>query len=259
MKIKEYPVGTIFGEEEITAIKRVLNSQDTLTRGSDVELFEQEFAKYCGVKNAVAVSSCGAALQITSKILKLKDGDEVICQANSFWVTINHLLERKVKIICADIDPYSLNIDTKKIESLITNKTKAIYIVHHGGNPADLDSLRKIARNHGITLVEDAAHALGAEYGGEKIGANSELTCFSFSSLKNISTLGEGGMLVTNNDKFAELAKGFRTNFPSGHKVKRNVKSLGKYPKSKNPYLNMGDAWDFDWVRLDEMGSTYRM
>ena len=259
MKIKEYPVGTIFGEEEVEVVQRVLNSGDPLTRGPDVDLFEKEFAEYCGAKHAVALSSCGAALNLTSKILNLREEDEVICQANAFWVTINHLLERKVKIICADIDPYSLNIDLGKIENLITEKTKAIYLVHHGGNPADLDPLRQITKNHGIVLVEDAAHAVGAEYKGKKIGANSDLACFSFSTLKTISTLGEGGMLVTNNIRYAELARGFRSNFPSGYKVKRNVTSLGKYPKPKNPYLNMGDSWDYDWVRLDEMGTTYRL
>jgi perosamine synthetase len=259
MKIKEYQVGTIFGEGEIEAVQRVLNSGDSLTRGSDVDLFEKEFAEYCGTKHAIAVSSCGAALNLTSKILNLREGDEVICQVNSFWVTINHLLERKVKIVCADIDPYSLNIDPEKIENLITEKTKAIYLVHHGGNPADLEPLRQITKKYSIVLVEDAAHAVGARYKGEKIGENSDLACFSFSTLKTISTLGEGGMLVTNNDKFAELAQGFRSNFPSGNKVKRIVDNLGKYPKSKNPYLNMGDSWDYDWVRLDEMGSTYRL
>ena len=172
MKIKEYLVGTIFGEGEIEAVQRVLNSGDPLTRGPDVILFEKEFAEYCGTKHAIAVSSCGAALNLTSKILNLREGDEVICQANSFWVTINHLLERKVKIVCADIDSYSLNIDPEKIENLITEKTKAIYLVHHGGNPADLEPLRQITKKYGIVLVEDAAHAVGAEYKGEKIGGN---------------------------------------------------------------------------------------
>jgi perosamine synthetase len=222
-------------------------------------LFEKEFAAYCGAKYAIAVSSCGAALNITSKILNLKEGDEIICQANSFWVTINHLIDRKVKIICADIDPYSLNIDPKKIESLITKKTKAVYLVHHGGNPANIASIKKITKKYNLCLVEDAAHAAGAEFMGEKIGANSDLACFSFSSLKNISTLGEGGMIVTNNKKYAELARGFRSNFPSGYKVKRKANVLGKYPKNDNPYLNMGDSWDYDWKKLDEIGSTFRL
>jgi len=258
--IAEYPVGTLFGQEELDAIKRVLESGDPLTRGPDVELFEKEFAEYCNAKYAIAVSSCGAALKISSQILKLKPEDEVICQANAFWVTYNHLLEKNVKIICADIDSDSLNIDPYKIKSLITKKTKAIYLVHHGGNPANLELIKEIAREYGIVVVEDCAHAVGAEYKGQKIGWDSDIACFSFSTLKNISTLGEGGMLVTNNEDYARLAKGFRTNFPDGIREKRNAANLGDYPKPNSAaFMHSGDAWDYNWLQLDEMGSTYRM
>lgn len=258
--IKEYPVGTIFGQEELDAIKRVLESGDPLTRGPDVELFEKEFAEYCNAKYAIAVSSCGAALTISSKILRLKPKDEIICQANAFWVTYNHLLEKDVKIVCVDIDPDSLNIDPDKIEPLITKKTKAIYLMHHGGNPANLELIKKITRKYGIVVVEDCAHAAGAEYKGQKIGCDSDIACFSFSTLKNISTLGEGGMIVTNNETYAELTKGFRTNFPYGIRTKRNSAHLGKYSKFNSAaFMPSGDAWDYDWVQLEEMGSTYRM
>ena len=259
MRISEYPVGTMFSDEEVDAVSRVLKSGVALTRGPDCDLFEEEFASYCGAKHAIATSSCGAALNITSKILHLGEEDEVICQANSFWITINHLVERGVKIVCADIDPDSLNIDPDSVQRLITKKTKAIYVVHHGGNPANLTKIRSVAADHNIVVVEDAAHAVGAEHDGKKIGCDSDLACFSFSTLKNMSTLGEGGMIVTNNDEFAELAKGFRTNFPSGTKKARNNEKLGEFRKSGSSYLNMGDAWDFDWVRLEEVGSTYRM
>lgn len=260
MIIDEHPVGTLYGEEEIEAVRRVIESGDALTRGPDVELFEKEFADYCGAKYAVAISSCGAALQLSSKILNLGSNDEVICQANAFWVTYNHLLEKNVKIICADIDPLTLNIDVDKIEALITSKTKAIYIIHHGGNPADLDPLRSIVKKYNLDLVEDAAHAVGAEYKGQKIGANSDIACFSFSTLKNISTLGEGGMLVTNNKEYADLAIGFRTNYPSGLREKRDVNGLGEVYKPKSiAYKHSGDAWEYNWLRLDQMGSTYRM
>ena len=180
--IKEYPVGTIFGEEELAAIKRVFDSGAVLSRGSEIDIFEKEFAEYCGAKYAVAVSSCGAALHIATKLLELGEGDEVICQANAFWVTIVHLLERGVNIKCADIDAYSLNINPETIEPLISKKTKAIYLVHHGGNPADLDSIYKIATKHGLSVVEDCAHATGAEFKGRKIGQDSEIACFSFST-----------------------------------------------------------------------------
>ncbi len=258
--IEERPVFTIFGDEEVDAVRRVLTSGVSLTRGPDVDLFEEEFAAYCGVKHAVALSSCGAALNIATKLLGLGPEDEVICQANAFWVTIVHLLERGVKIVCADIEPYSLNIDPDKIEPLITKKTKAIYLVHHGGNPAGLDSIYEIARKHNLKVVEDCAHAVGAEYRGNKIGYNSDIACFSFSTLKNMSTLGEGGMIVTNNSQYAEMAVGQRTNFPFGKKVKREVQSLGKYHRPSSPaFMHSGDAWDYDWLEVDEFGSTCRL
>jgi len=258
--IEEYPVGTIFDSEEVDAIRRVLESGDILSRGPDVDLFENEFASYCGAKHAVAVSSCGGALHIATKILGLGPEDEVICQANAFWATFVHLLERDVRIKCADIDPYSLNIDPKEIERLITIRTKAIYLVHHGGNPADLEPIYRVARNYGLKVVEDCAHAVGAEYKGRKIGCDSDLACFSFSTHKNISTLGEGGMVVTNNESYAEMARGLRTNFPFGEKVKRNVQSLGEYHKPQSQaFMHAGDAWDYDWLKVDEFGSSFRM
>ena len=281
MKIYREPkVGTIFDNKEINAIKKVLDSGDILTRGKEVELFEKDFAKYCGAKYAVALSSCGAGLKISSQLLNLKPGDEIICQANSFWVTINHLIEKKIKIKCADIDPETLNIDPNCIKKLITKKTRAIYIVHLGGNSADLDAIKKIIAKKKITLVEDAAHALGTEYKNKKIGYNSEMAIFSFSSSKTISTLGEGGMFVTNNAKFAEQVKLLRTNFPIGSKKIRKSKRLGKHIKPKDgedfgdarlrglgkevkpkglDFLRMGDSWDYDWTFLDAMGSTYRL
>ena len=258
--VEEPSVGTIFDEEEIDVIRKVLQSGTTLTRGPEVDLFEEEFARYCGAKYAISVSSCGAALHLSSKILQLNEGDEVICQGNSFWVTFNHLLQRKVKIVCADIDSDTLNIHPDKIEPLIREKTKAIYITHHGGNPADLDPIRSIAKKYNLIIVEDCAHAVGAEYKKRKIGSDSDIACFSFSTLKNMSTLGEGGMIVTNNEKIANSAKDFRSNFPLGEKIKKSKPGIGIYPKSEsNIFLHMGDSWDYDWSRLDEMGTTYRL
>lgn len=259
-EIREYPVGSMFGDEELDAIRRVFQSGDALTRGPDVELFEKEFSEYCNAKHAIAVSSCGAALHIASQVLNLGAEDEVICQATAFWVTIVDLLKRNVKIKCAEIDPRSLNIDPDKIEPLITNKTRAIYLVHHGGNPADLDPIRDIAKKYGLVIVEDCAHAVGAEYKGHKIGSNSDIACFSFSTHKNMSTLGEGGMFVTNNKAYAEMAWGLRTNFPYGKKVKRKTSNLGEYSKPISPdFMHAGDAWDYNWKSVDEIGSTYRM
>lgn len=259
-RIEENPVGTIFNDEEIEAVKRVLMSGESLTRGQDVDLFEKEFAEYVGARYAVSMSSCGAALRIANQITHLTSKDEVICQANAFWVTIVNLLERNVKFKVADIDPESLNISPESVKKLITSKTKAIYVMHHGGNPADLDPLREIAEEHNLVIIEDAAHAAGSEYKGKKIGAKSDIACFSFSTLKNMVTLGEGGMLVTNNQDFAEMADKLRTNWPFGIRVKNKKEKLGEYFKPKSvAFMHAGDAWDYDWSKVDEFGSTYRM
>jgi len=258
--IEEYPVGSILGDEELDAVRRVIESGEPLTRGKDVDLFEQEFARYCGVKHAVAVSSCTSALRMAAQILHIVSGDEVICQANAFWATIVALIERNVSIKCADIAPNTLNIDPAKLEPLITPKTKAIYIMHHGGNPADIGAVLEIAKKHKLAVVEDAAHAVGAEYKGRKIGTFADITCFSFSTMKNITTLGEGGMITTNNDAYAEMARGLRTSFPYGERVQRKASNLGEYPKPKSPiFMHAGDAWDYDWSRVDEVGTSCRL
>ena len=261
MKIEEYPVGSILGDEELYAIKEVFDQGGTLTRGKDVELFEEEFANYCGASYAVSTNSCGSALHIAFKILNLRENDEIICQANSFWATFVQLLKRKVKIIVADIERDTLNIDPESVKWLITEKTKAILLVHHGGNPAKLDDLREIIANREIIIIEDAAHAVGAKYKDNKIGFNSDIACFSFSSLKNMTTLGEGGMLVTNNKLFYEQANGLRTNYPFGKKIKRKINDkFGNYNKPKSvAFMHSGDAWDYDWVSISEIGNTYRM
>lgn len=260
MKIDEFPVGTAFDEDEINAIRDVIQSGVSLTRGPQVEEFEKKFAEYIGCKYAIATSSCGAALTIANQLLHLTEDDEVIVQANVFWVTIVNLLERKVKIKVADIDPYTLNIDPNKIEELITSKTKAILLMHHGGNPADLDKIRDIAREHNLIVIEDSAHAAGSEYHGNKIGYDSDIACFSFSTLKNMSTLGEGGMLVTNNEEYYYKADKLRTNWPLGNKIFVKREKLGDYQKPKSiAFMHAGDAWDYDWESIEEFGSTYRL
>lgn len=260
IEIKESPVGTIYDNQEKKIIGRILFSGKPLTRGKEIDIFEKKFSEYCGSKYAVAVSSCGAALRISSQVIELKENDEVICQSNAFWVTINHLIEKKVKIICADIDSDSLNININNLEKLITKKTRAIYIVHFGGNPANLGAIKKIIKNTRIILIEDAAHAIGSSYKKKKIGFNSDIACFSFSTLKNISTLGEGGMFVTNNKEFYEKAKLLRTNFPIGDKTlikKKNSKN--KFLDKKNFYLRVGDSHKYKWNKLTNVGTTYRM
>jgi len=258
--ISEKPLGTLYSNEELKIINKIIRAQKPLTYGIEVGQFEKKFAKYLGAKYATAVSSCGAALNISTKLLNLKKGDEVLCQSNAFWVTIVSLLERGVKIKTVDVNANTLNIDIADLKKKINYKTKAIYLVHHGGNPAEMDKIKSITKKYKTSIVEDCAHAIGAQIGKQKIGSNSMIACFSFAQHKNISTLGEGGMIVTNDKKFYENSQGLRSNWPIGIRKKRNVKKLGKNIKPESPaFMNPGDAWDYEWLKVDEFGSTYRM
>lgn len=258
--ISEKPVGTIFSNKELNIIKKILNSKKPLTYGVEINQFEKKFAKYLGAKYAVAVSSCGAALNISSKLLGLKLGDKVLCQSNAFWITIVSLLERKVKIETVDVDEKTLNVDVKDLKKKINKSIKAIYLVHHGGNPAEINKIRRISNKYKVPVVEDCAHALGSKTGKIKIGKDSLIACFSFAQHKNISTLGEGGMLVTNNKKFYNNAIGLRSSWPIGIKKKRKKKTIGINLKPESPaFMHAGDAWDYDWTKVNEFGSTYRM
>jgi len=130
--------------------------------------------------------------------------------------------------------------------------------MHHGGNPTDIDPIREIAQNNDLTVVGDAVHALGGKYKGKKIGQDSDIACFS--SLKNLCTLGEGGMFVTNNENYAEMAQGLQTYYPYEKRLKRTTSDLGFYPKPNSPaFMHVGNAWDYDWIEVEEIGSTYRM
>ena len=140
----------------------------------------------------------------------IRKGDEVIVTPNTFIATSLVVLKQGAKPVYADIDPETYNIDPKKIEKLITKKTKAIYVVHYGGLMCDMAPIMKIARKHKLYVLEDCAHAHNAEYKGKKAGAVGDIGVFSFHSLKNMTTCGEGGMITTNNDTFAEGAEMLR-------------------------------------------------
>jgi len=260
--IHEPEVGTIFGEEEMEVIRRLLFSNTTLNRGKDVALFEEEFAGYCQIPYAVAVSSCSAALRLAIQVAGLREGDEIIVQANAFWNAVVPLVERKVKVHFADVDGYSLTIDPKHVKDLVkrSKKIKAVLCFSHGGTPCRMDELREICDNNKLVLIEDAAHSSGSSYKGEKIGSWADITCFSFSTLKNISTLGEGGMLVTNNSIFADDARKLRQCWPVGESIAAPKESFGQYKIPADTFfMKPGDSCTSDWTRLDEVGTNYKM
>jgi dTDP-4-amino-4,6-dideoxygalactose transaminase len=184
-----------FGEEEIAEVVDTLRS-GWIGTGPKTKKFEEEFAAYVGAKYAVALNSCTAGLHLSLVVLGIGPGDEVIVPPLTFGATANVVEHVGARPVFADIDPVTLCIDPKQIEKAITPRTKAIIPVHYGGMPCAMDEIRVMAAAHRLAVIEDAAHAVGAQYHGRKIGTLSPLTNFSFYANKNLST-AEGGMVTT--------------------------------------------------------------
>ncbi|MDV3104098.1 DegT/DnrJ/EryC1/StrS family aminotransferase [Thermococcus waiotapuensis] len=195
----------LIGDEEIEAVVEVLKS-GMLAHGKIVETFEREFADYLGAKHGVAVANGTAALDVALKALGIKDGDEVITTPFTFVATASSILFQRAKPVFADIDPKTFNLDPNDVLEKITDKTKAILVVHLYGQPAEMGTFKEIAEDHGLYLIEDCAQAHGAEYNGQKVGTFGDIAAFSFYPTKNMTT-GEGGMVVTNDDELAERAR----------------------------------------------------
>lgn len=196
-------------EDDIQAVMEVLRS-DYLTTGPKVAEFEKTVADYVGAKYAVAVSNGTAALHIACLAAGIKEGDEVITTPITFAASANCVLYCGGKPVFADIKQDSYNIDPEDIERKITPQTKAIIPVHYTGQPCEMDAIHELARKHSLLVIEDAAHALGADYKGKRIGSMSDMTEFSFHPVKPITT-GEGGMVVTNNEDLYKRLSLFRT------------------------------------------------
>lgn len=195
-------------QDDIDAVANALQ-QDYITTGPGVGIFEQEYAEYVGAKYAVAVSSGTAALHISCLALGIGQGDEVITTPITFLSSANCVMYCGAKVVFADIDKDTYNISPIDIEKKITKKTKAIIPVHFAGQPCDMDKIHDIAEKYGLFVIEDAAHAIGAEYKGRKIGSLSDLTTFSFHPVKHMTTC-EGGIITTNNKSLYEKLKLYR-------------------------------------------------
>jgi perosamine synthetase len=183
--------------------------------GPIVEQFEKEVADYLGVKETVAVNSGTSSMLLSLDALGIKDGDEVITTPFTFAATSNVIIQRNARPIFVDIEPETFNLDPKKIESSITEKTKAIMPIDYGGQSAEIIEINEIATKHGISVIEDAAPALGATHKNKKIGSVSTMSGFSFGPDKNLNT-GEGGLISTNNHELAEKCRILRKNGTDG-------------------------------------------
>jgi perosamine synthetase len=226
-------------ENDIKAVEEVLRS-DYLTTGPKIEEFERKVAAYTGAKYAVAIANGTAALHAACYAAEIGEGDEVITTPITFAASSNCVLYCGGKPVFADIDEKTYNISPEDIERKITSATKAIIAVHFTGQPCEMEKIHNIARKHNLIVIEDAAHALGAQYKGKMVGSISDMTTFSFHPVKHITT-GEGGMILTNNDRLYQRLKLFRT-----HGITRDDKLMTK---------NDG-PWYYEQL---ELGFNYRI
>jgi dTDP-4-amino-4,6-dideoxygalactose transaminase len=207
----KYPLSDIdLGREEEREVLKVLRSR-WLSIGPVTERFEKVFSEYLGGGYAIAVSNGTAALHLALACLEIQEGDEVIVPSLTFVATANAVLYLEAKPVFADIiGSEELNISPEEIEKRITQKTKAIMVMHYGGYPCDMKTILGIAKRYHLYVIEDAAHAPGATYQGKRCGLIGNIGCFSFFSNKNLVT-GEGGMVVTQNKAWAEKIRGMRS------------------------------------------------
>lgn len=240
--MKHIPYGRqSIGKDDIEAAVKVLRS-DWITQGPKIREFEEALCGYAGSKYAVAVSSGTAALHVACLAAGIKEGDEVITSPITFAASANCALFCGGRPVFADIREGSVNIDPCEIRKKTGKRTKVIIPVHFAGHPADLEEIRKIAKERGLTVIEDAAHALGAEYKGSKIGSckYSDMTVFSFHPLKSITT-GEGGAVLTNSKALYERLLLYRN-----HGI---TKDRDKMEKSEGPW----------YYEMHELGFNYRI
>jgi perosamine synthetase len=177
-----------------------------ITQGPKVEEFERKFARYTNSKHAVAIANCTAALHLALIVADIGHGDEVICPSLSYIATANAIRYVGAIPIFAEVEPDSYNLDAVDTEKKITSKTKAILLVHQIGMPADIDTFKGICDKYHLKLIEDAACAAGSSYKNHKVGSHSDLVCFSFHPRKVITT-GDGGMITTNREDYAQRLK----------------------------------------------------
>lgn len=237
------PYGRQFiDDEDIKAVVEVLKS-DYVTQGPKVEEFERVLASYCGAKYAVTFNSGTSALHGAYFAAGLQRGDEFIISPITFVATANAGVYLGAKPVFVDIEHDTGNIDANLVEKVITEKTKIIVPVHYAGHPCDMEKIKEIANKYDIKIVEDACHALGAKYKGEKVGIckYSDMTVFSFHPVKHITT-GEGGAVLTNNEEYYEKLKMFRS-----HGITKDNNKFTKEP-------------DGDWYyEMQFLGYNYRM
>ncbi|OGF46515.1 MAG: hypothetical protein A2452_01045 [Candidatus Firestonebacteria bacterium RIFOXYC2_FULL_39_67] len=217
---KEYKTGTDKIQKEVEKLCSAGSMATKLSLGTKVKELEENVKKYLKCKHAVFVTNATAGFEIANKFAGVKPGDEVIVPAITFIATMSYPLAIGAKVVLADIDSSTLNMDPEDVSRKITRKTKLIIPVHLGGYPADMDPIMALAKKRNITVLEDAAHAFGGEYKGRKIGTIGHFGAFSFHEVKNITSMGEGGILNTNLKCGEEFPKARFVGFDIAHPIK---------------------------------------
>ncbi len=208
--------------QEAQAAGKVITS-GWITTGAITAEFERRFADYIGVKHAIAVNSATAALHLALEAIGIQQGDEVITSTFTFAATAEVVRYFDAKPVLVDINPDTLNLDPERVAAAITPRTRAIIPVHVAGQSADMYAIKRIAEQHNLYIIDDAAHALPTLYRGEMIGSIADLTAFSFYATKTLAT-GEGGMITTNNDEWADRCRVMRLHGISKDAWKRHHK-----------------------------------
>ena len=229
LKIREHflPYSLPFWDEgEIREIEDTIRS-NWWSRGPKTAEFERRFAEYVGAKHAIALNSCTAALHLALVAKGIGEGDEVITTSFTFCSTVNTIVHTGATPVFVDICPDTFCIDPQKIEAAVTEKTRAIVPVHYAGQACDMDTILQIAKKYNLFVLEDAAHAVYTKYKDKMIGSIGDATAFSFYATKNLST-GEGGMLTTNDDELAKMARLLSLHGMSGDAWKR-YSDVGKW------------------------------
>lgn len=191
-------------QQDVYALDQIASPPGKLSLDARVAKAEADVDKFLGIKGSLFVTNCTAGFEIAYKYAGLVPGDEVIVPAITFIATMAYPLSVGCKLVFADVDPLTLNMDPADVERKITPKTKMIVPVHIGGYPVDMDPIMALAKKHDIVVLEDAAHAFGASYKGRMIGTIGDFTSFSFHEVKNITSFGEGGVLTTTIESFRD-------------------------------------------------------
>jgi dTDP-4-amino-4,6-dideoxygalactose transaminase len=237
-------LGGMFEQDDVDAAARV-NAAAAAAGGNFFPLpeenqFQQAFAEFEGARHAIAVNSCGTALDACMMVLGIKAGDEVITSPLTFICSATCASALGAKVVFADVDPATLCLDPAKVRAKITPRTRAIIPVHFAGLACDVDGFDAITRDTGIPVIYDAAHAVGTRHNGKPIGPAGLASCYSFQSNKNITTLGEGGAVTTNDPDFAEKVRQKKTFGYVYGGPKLRIPSLGFNYRMTKPQLAVG-------------------